>query len=70
MEKTSEYINLRKVIHCLYCDKCGQEMSSTGQVYATYPARYVYTCKNCKITTSNTTYYPWSEIIGDLVENE
>lgn len=32
----------------LFCDKCGEEMVSTGLVYTTYPRRYPYICPKCE----------------------
>lgn len=71
MEKLTEYINLKKVIHRVYCDECGLELHSTGMVYTTYPPQYPYRCSQCGKEYTFNISYPWSEIVGTEVnENE
>lgn len=67
MEKLTEFYNLRKIVHRIYCDECNVELNATGMVYMTYPEQYEYQCPNCGNTTSYQHFYPWSEIVGDEV---
>ena len=67
MEKITEFINLRKIVHKVYCDECNVELIATGMVYTTYPEQYEYTCPNCGNTKSFYQPYPWSEIVGDEI---
>ena len=65
MEKKITYNKLIKVVHKLYCDDCQTELEFSGQVYPTYPPRYVYICKNCRKKYSEIYKYPYSEIIAE-----
>ena len=47
MEKITEFINLRKIIHRIYCDDCNIEMKSNGICHPTYPPKYGYVCPKC-----------------------
>jgi len=67
MEKTTEFINLRKIIHRIYCDNCDVEMKSNGMAHPTYPPTYGYSCPKCHKETWAFEMYPWSEIVGDEV---
>jgi hypothetical protein len=67
MEKLTEYRNLRKVVHRVYCDQCDIELYSTGMAYATYPPHYPYRCSQCGKEYVFGERYPWSEIVGDEV---
>ena len=67
-EKTTEFYNLKKIIHCIYCDECNVELIATGIVYTTYPEQYEYICPNCGKTYSSFDSYPWSEITGEEVQ--
>ena len=42
----------------LYCNKCGNEMESTGFVLTSYPEQYPYKCPNCGRETTATELYP------------
>lgn len=64
-EKVTEFYNLRKIVHRIYCDECNVELVATGMVYMTYPERYEYKCPSCGKTCSFLQSYPWSEIVGD-----
>lgn len=68
MEKITEFGNLRKIVHRVYCDECNIELKATGMVYMTYPEQYEYRCPNCGNTKSFYESYPWSEIIGDEIK--
>ena len=67
-KRTTEFCNLRKIVHRIYCDECNIELVATGMVYATDPAQYEYVCPNCGKTCSSFNSYPWSEIVGDEVQ--
>ena len=66
-EKITEFQNLRKIVHRIYCDECNNELQSIGVVYPTYPPQYPYICPKCKIEYSLDRNYPWSEIVGDEI---
>ena len=68
MEKTTEFINLRKIIHHIYCDDCNIEMKSNGICHPTYPPKYGYACPKCHKEEWSLVTYPWSEIVGDEIE--
>ena len=42
----------------LYCNKCGNEMASTGVVHTSYPIQYPYKCPNCGWKTTANERYP------------
>ena len=70
MERTTEYINLKKVVHRVYCDECNVELESGDVVYMTYPPKYPYFCPQCKKKYCFKENYPWSEIVGTEVNNK
>lgn len=39
-----------------YCDKCGEELTFTGEVLLSYPEKYVHKCNKC----GNTEWFPKS----------
>ena len=67
MEKTTEFINLKKIIHRIYCDECNIELESGNIAYMTYPPQYPYKCPNCNKEYTFLMNYPWSEIVGDEI---
>lgn len=67
MIKCTEYKNLRKVVHRVYCDTCQAELESTSTAYMTYPAQYEYICPICKKKSCFNQVFPWSEIVGDEI---
>lgn len=67
MEKITEYINLKKFTHELYCDDCEVPLKDNNIVLATYPPQYSYSCPYCRKTKTTTRTYPWTEIVGDEV---
>ena len=68
MIKETEYRNLRKVVHRVFCDDCNIELESSGMVYMTSPAQYPYICPQCLKKYIFRENYPWTEIVGDEVE--
>ena len=44
-----------------YCDKCGEELTFTGEVLLSYPEKYVHKCKKCGNTKWFTKSYPCIE---------
>ena len=68
MEKTTEFINLRKVIHRVYCDDCNIELESNNEVLCSYPPQYPYHCPKCNKRYTFWKSYPWVEIVGDEID--
>ena len=69
-EKIITYTNLIKVEHRLYCDKCGTEMSSGANMVLTVcPPKYQYFCKNCGYEVLHEKTYPYTELIGERLED-
>ena len=69
-EKVKKYNNLIKVVHTLECDNCGREMTPNLEVLTTWPEQYSYHCSSCGSYTRSFTLYPYTEYIGDLMEEE
>ena len=67
MKKEVRYINLRKIVHRVYCDYCDIELKDTGIVLTSYPPQYPYRCPQCGREYCFNESYPWAEIVGDEV---
>ena len=68
MKKDTTLINLKKIVHRVYCDDCNVELESTGEAYMTAPPQYSYYCPNCNRRYTFWESYPWAEIVGDEVD--
>ena len=44
-----------------YCDKCGEELTFTGEVLLSYPGKYVHKCNKCGNTEWYSKSYPCIE---------
>lgn len=44
-----------------YCDKCGEELTFTGEVLLSYPEKYVHKCEKCGHTEWFSKSYPCIE---------
>ena len=66
-EKIIEYGNLRRIVHRMFCDDCGEEMRSTNRCYTINPPLYEYYCPSCGRLITTMTSYPWTEITGDII---
>ena len=44
-----------------YCDKCGEELTFTGEVLLSYPEKYVHKCNKCGNTEWYSKSYPCIE---------
>lgn len=42
----------------LYCDECGEEMVSTGQLFFSYPLQLEHKCPKCGYVLHTTEGYP------------
>lgn len=58
MEKQTEVKTFE--IH-KYCDKCGEELTFTGEVLLSYPEKYVHKCEKCGHTKWFSKSYPCIE---------
>ena len=38
----------KEIIYKVFCDKCGEEMHSTGLYLPSIPGKYQYECPKCK----------------------
>ena len=47
MEKITEFRNLRKLIHRVYCNDCNIELEFDNIVLSSYPPQYPYHCPKC-----------------------
>ena len=70
MEKISEFRNLRKIVHKIYCDDCNIELQSGDRILTTYPPQYIYNCPQCHKEYTLRQSYPWMEIVGDEVNED
>ena len=70
MEKITEFVNMRKLIHRAYCDDCKVELIDTGVVLTSFPAQYPYKCPKCGKAYTFYQNYPWVEWLGDEIEYE
>ena len=66
-EKIVEYGNLRRIVHQLMCDDCGEEMRSTNRCYTTNPPIYEYFCPKCGKLITTRQNYPWVDLVGDII---
>ena len=64
------YDHLVKVVHKLYCDDCDIEMKPTGICYMSRPRLLEYYCPQCNMKINKIEEYPWTEIIGEIVDGE
>jgi predicted RNA-binding Zn-ribbon protein involved in translation (DUF1610 family) len=55
MLKTTE---VKSYMERLYCDECGEEMVSTGELIFTFPLQLKYICPKCGFTLETTESYP------------
>ena len=67
-ERITEYHNLRKLVHRIYCEDCNVELEPTGIAYYTYPEQYEYMCPCCNKNSCFNKLYPYSEIVGDEIK--
>lgn len=67
-EKIIMYDHLVKIVHKLYCDDCDVEMKSTGMCYTVNPPLYEYYCPNCNKRINKQQTYPWTELVGELID--
>ena len=69
MEQISEFCNLRKLVHRVYCDDCNVELKGMGMTYMTAPPKYPYICPQCSRKYVFDAEYPYTEIVGTEVKN-